>query len=98
MNNKCWMESEVKQCCCTCAYHWEDHLHCTHDRHLTFDISTLDEQQGCICNIQRGWICANPEFYPHANSNWPEHSIGCECYTNRDELQSNCNLNTAKNP
>jgi hypothetical protein len=84
-SNECWMTVEpFYHCCCQCAYHLEDHLHCSHDRRLTFDISTLEEEKGCICHIQRGWICAAPEMYPEANSNWPEHSIGCECFVNRD--------------
>lgn len=83
-DKECYMNREFHQCCCQCTFHWEDHLHCAHDRHLTFDISTLSEKTDCICHIQRGWICAQPVFYPNASSNWPEHSIGCEMFMQKE--------------
>jgi hypothetical protein len=42
--------------------------------------------EGCICRIQKGWICAG--FLATAggdrvHSDWPEHSIGCEMFDRR---------------
>jgi len=85
------MTDNFKQCCCQCAYHWEDHFHC---RDTFYDgrmvrkvLETHYETDKCICGIQRGWICANPGMYPRAHSNWPEHSIGCECFDKKQNWQ-----------
>ena len=85
--DECYRNTDAKQCCCQCAYHWEDYFHC-HD--VFSDGSSVRDVLGehygdrkCICGIRRGWICAAPEFYPHAHSSWPEHSVGCECFAQK---------------
>jgi hypothetical protein len=43
----------------------------------------------CICDIQIGWACTveivmvEPGEIPRINTNWPEHSAGCELFTRR---------------
>lgn len=83
--NKCYMDSEAKQCCCQCAYHLADNFHC-HDtfpdgRSVRDVLQKHFETNRCICGIQRGWICVNPVMLPVAHSNWPEHSPGCEWFS-----------------
>lgn len=93
MASKCWMDDpEWKQCCCTCRFHLADHYHCLHvtpmeklnlvDMPRAKHKSIFGEKMSdaCDCSIQRGWICAPPDFYPKAYSNWPEHSVGCELW------------------
>jgi hypothetical protein len=76
---KCWMDSEVHQCCCTCKYHWADYEHCSVNRELR------NETMKCICSIQKGWICVGQRATgsDHVYSNWPEHSIGCELWEDK---------------
>ena len=74
---KCWLnDPKIHQYCCSCEFHLIDYEHCDHNRELR------DKTGKCICNIQKGWICCNPEIYEGkgASSGWPEHSIGCELY------------------
>jgi hypothetical protein len=78
MADECWLNSDQKQCCCNCKYHYPDFFHCTTDR------KKRDEMGKCICNIQKGWICRPPEFEDHAFSGWDEHSIGCEMYEKKN--------------
>ncbi len=52
-------------CCCTCRYRLRDFHHPT--------------TTGKSIMIQRGWICAYPEF-EGVHSGWPEHGL-CEGWT-----------------
>ena len=75
---KCWLEDELnEQCCCNCAWHFEDYLHC----------NTIEDRKdhGCVCNIIKGYICIPPEFEGRMHSGWPKHSCGCEMYTPKDK-------------
>jgi len=83
METKCWLETEHKQCCCVCRHHYADHYHCAVHQELR---GTSLPMEGCICRIQKGWICAG--FLATAggdrvHSDWPEHSIGCEMFDRR---------------
>lgn len=77
--NACSLTSDVRQCCCRCKYHLADYEHCGTNPLLLYQ---LEKKFGsvCICGIQKGWVCANPAI-GIVHSNWPEHSVGCECYT-----------------
>ena len=79
--NKCWLKEDINQCCCNCQHHVPDYYHCTIDTQLR------DHTGGCVCSIQKGWICAgfaHMEGESRYISNWPEHSVGCELYTPKD--------------
>ena len=70
----CWLESDMKQCCCKCKHHLQDFHHCTTSRALRA------ERGKCVCSAPKGWICRPPEFDGQCYSDWPEHSVGCEMY------------------
>ena len=62
------------QCCCQCAHHIPTHKHCCTDP---------DRKSGtCSCGEQTGWACVPPEF-DRAYPGWPEHSCGCELFTQK---------------
>ncbi len=66
-------DPDWNQCCCDCVFHRPTHEHCTTNTKLR------DEKQTCICHVQNGWACClEPD---RVFINWPEHSVGCECYT-----------------
>lgn len=75
-NEKCWLKTEHKQCCCKCSYHLTDYEHCTTNPALR-----KQKDNTCVCSIVKGYICAPPEFDGRCYSNWPKHSVGCEMYT-----------------
>ena len=57
-------------CCCNCKNHIKDFHHCT---------TTGQKGKGCVCGIQRGWICMAPEIEGRVFSEWSEHGY-CEMY------------------
>lgn len=63
------------QCCCKCVYHLKDKYRCTEENH----------KRG-ICFQQKGWVCAPPDA-DFVESDWPEHSCGCELYTTKEDLE-----------
>ena len=65
----------MHQCCCQCVYLRGTYEHCTTNPHLR------DEMGTCVCGVQTGWACTNPEMDGRIYPNWPEHSCGCELYT-----------------
>lgn len=72
--------NEHGQCCCNCEYHLRDYYHCSTHRELR---NALKVDQ-CICSLPKGWVCAGFAFAEglgQVNSEWPEHSIGCELYS-----------------
>lgn len=75
--SKCCLKKH-KQCCCNCIHHWPVNHHCTTEP------ETLKPAKVrlCVCDIQKGWACVNPEI-SIVHDNWPLHSIGCECYTEK---------------
>ena len=99
-SEKCWLDTEHKQCCCQCRYHLADHFHCGHltwqeqqnmvgmPREKHKSVLTDKEVDSCVCSVQRGWICAPPDFDGTASSNWPEHSVGCEMYAPVKKVKS----------
>ncbi len=56
------------ECCCNCAFLLKDFHHPT-----TTGKSTL---------VQRGWICAPPEFDGMVFSGWSQHGL-CEMWQQR---------------
>lgn len=76
----CYLKSSLAQCCCDCVYHLEDTFHCAQH-------PKLRETSGgkCICSFHKGWVCIGFWREGKAHSEWPEHSIGCEMYTKREE-------------
>ena len=73
-------KNRFNQCCCTCESQIEDHSH-----------PHIDGKS--VLNV-RGWICLSPgedsgsKFYAH--SQWPEHSMGCECYKFSERKLKKC--------
>ncbi len=67
-------DPEWKQCCCNCQFHRPTYESCTTNTKLR------DEKQTCICGVQNGWACDIPDS-KRLHINWPQHSVGCECYT-----------------
>ena len=63
---------EYKSCCCTCRFHIADFHHCTTAWEMR------EQHGGCVCSVQKGWICTGPE--PEGMySGWPEHGR-CEMW------------------
>jgi len=87
IKTKCYLNwisptgNPINQCCCKCQHHLIDYEHCSINTKLR------DKTGSCICNIQKGWICVNPEIFKGKGgaSGWPEHSIGCEVYLKKGE-------------
>lgn len=80
---ECQLNSNLKQCCCVCKWHIEDHYHCTTAMPLRYEIERLVGGDHCICDMLKGWICYPPEMLGRAFSDWPEHSIGCEMFRDK---------------
>jgi hypothetical protein len=79
-----------KQCCCKCIYHLPVHHHCT-----TEPKPTKKVKGRCVCGVQKGWACVAPEF-GRVYDNWPKHSVGCECYTTKEQkAKDDKRVNTA---
>lgn len=71
-------DPKVRQCCCQCRYRLTDYHHCSTS-------SVLRKQHGaCVCDKIRGYSCQPPEFDGRAYSQWPEHSVGCEMFTQQE--------------
>ena len=84
--NWCGLDDpEFNQCCCNCIFHLPIHYHCCVDRKLRHQIRKITEKNTCICSIQKGWACVCPET-KRVYDNWPEHSVGCECYTSNKKV------------
>ncbi len=80
-NNDCYLDSKFKQCCCNCKYWWPVHFHCKSN-----EGKSLRNQLQCACSIQKGWICAHPEFnIAYYFDISEQHSIGCELYVPKAE-------------
>ena len=80
---KCWLDdSKWRQCCCVCVHHLPTHISCT-------TVINSGKHTDCVCDIQIGWACTveivmvEPGEIPRINTNWPEHSIGCEMFEKR---------------
>lgn len=72
------------QCCCNCQHHLPDYYHCTIHKDMR------KSAKGCVCSIQKGWVCAGFLTQPGCNSvhsEWPEHSVGCEMYKPINKIQ-----------
>jgi hypothetical protein len=78
VNNECWLEREpFYQCCCTCINRVSVNLHC-HEEH---------DREGCICGTHTGFACTGFENEGLIQANWPEHSIGCEMHTTKEQAE-----------
>lgn len=76
MNDKCQLtEPPFHQCCCVCKYHVADHHHCS------TSIELRTEKGSCVCGERKGWVCLGFADHGRVHSNWPEHSVGCELWT-----------------
>lgn len=72
-------DPDVRQCCCQCRYRLTDYHHCSTS-------PTLRRQTThCVCGVMRGYICQPSGFDGKAHSHWPEHSVGCEMFTQKQE-------------
>jgi len=69
-------DPDMMQCCCNCAHLRAVHYHCC-------TTPKPDGVTGCVCGVQKGWACHNPEMDGRIYDNWPQHSCGCELYTAR---------------
>lgn len=74
MHAKCCKDEHHGACCCNCKHHLADYHHCTTAPELR------ETHKGCVCGIQKGWICRPPEFDGRCYSGWTEHGI-CEMHT-----------------
>lgn len=69
------------QCCCNCRNLRPVHYHCCTEPKPTNEQKSASGSHGiCVCGVQKGWACVNPEMGGRIYDNWPKHSIGCECY------------------
>lgn len=68
------------QCCCVCKWRLTDYHHCQTEPEMWL------KKDKCVCSEVAGYICVCPEIYEGkgGSSNWPEHSIGCECFQRRE--------------
>ncbi len=72
------------QCCCNCKYHFPDYEHClTNESHRK-------DNGSCICLVQKGWVCFNPEMGGRVYSGWSEHGL-CEGW-NGNGWEDKCRL------
>lgn len=73
-------DPHFKQCCCNCIYRLPVFFNCS-----TNPKPAPETHKGkCVCNVQKGWACVHPEMGA-VYDNWPEHSVGCELYTPKQE-------------
>jgi hypothetical protein len=69
------------QCCCNCKHLYPVHYHCSTEPKPTDEQKKAAGIEGhCVCGVQKGWACHNPEMDGRIYDNWPQHSCGCECY------------------
>lgn len=69
------------QCCCNCKHLHPVHYHCGTEPKPTEEQKKAAGIEGrCVCGVQKGWACHNPEMDGRIYDNWPQHSCGCECY------------------
>lgn len=81
LERTCWLtHPDFRQCCCNCVHHKPTHEHCTTNPLLRKQVEEIVKKPHCICHIQTGWACCVPEDSGRIYVNWPEHSVGCECY------------------
>lgn len=86
---ECWLEKEHPadsgrkwgQCCCSCKYLLTDYWYC---QRMPDELKT---EGHCGCEVVRGYICVAGEIHGNVSgqSGWPHHSIGCECFSKRDD-------------
>lgn len=70
------------QCCCNCQHLHPVHYHCCTEPKPTEEQKKAAGIEGrCVCGVQKGWACFNPEMDGRIYDNWPQHCCGCECYT-----------------
>lgn len=86
-DEKCFLsDPDWHQCCCNCKYLKPTHEHCSTNMGLRDQIAALTGVDKCICKIQNGWACCIPGSN-RIHTNWSHHSVGCECYTAKDEIE-----------
>ena len=73
----CMKEQYYGECCCNCVYHLADYHHCTTPWELR--TGPDGEDKGCVCGIQKGWVCAPEGLGGRVHSGWTEHGI-CEMH------------------
>lgn len=95
----CQKEQWKGCCCCNCRFHVADYYHCTTKPELRDELERLYghlnppqsdtlpgpiiKHIGCICGIQKGWVCLAPEF-DGVHSDWDEHGM-CEMHLLKDQ-------------
>lgn len=77
------------QCCCNCKNLLPVHFHCCTNPKPTEEQKEAAKLVGwdggrCVCGIQKGWACVNPEMGGRVVDRHPFHSCGCECYDPKD--------------
>lgn len=88
MSNECNYDKGKNQCCCDCIHLRPTHEHCSANPELRKQIETLCGGTHCICSIQNGWACCNPEMDGYIYINWNQHSCGCELHTKKRKEES----------
>ena len=84
---ECQLEGEFKQCCCNCVNHRPVHHHCTTTKGEELESLRTQIGRKCVCGVQKGWSCAPPEHEGIIYDNWDEHSVGCEMYTTKEDVE-----------
>jgi len=79
---RCFLDyRDMQQCCCNCKHLHPVHYHCCTEPKPTDEQKKAAGIEGrCVCGVQKGWACHNPEMDGRIYDNWPQHSCGCECY------------------
>ncbi len=73
------------QCCCNCIHHLPVHYNCcTGPEPSEKEKQKANIAKSCVCSVRKGWACVPPGF-GRIYDNWPEHSIGCELYTPKND-------------
>ena len=82
MNDKCYLnEKPFKQCCCNCVNLRAVYYHCTTEPKPGGFVDHGNPNFKCCCSEQKGWACVMND--DRIYDNWPQHSVGCECYTKK---------------
>ena len=81
--SKCWLHKKpFRQCCCNCANLLKLNLHCS---------EVIHKPDGCVCDIQIGWVCVAFGSEGIAHLFRHQHSVGCEMYAEKQKSCGNQN-------
>ncbi len=76
-NDKCYLDSDYKRCCCNCAYLLPVYFHYSMTEDVFLPVREIEVL--FIGAIQKGWACVNPDTGV-VYDGWPFHFPGCDFY------------------